>query len=1092
MDDLAPGGKENEKKSKHRFMNKLFKEKEKPSAAEIEGNVNDFLHGPSTDKLPPMPTPAGQSNPPPLTRLDTSSARRWPTAAEINSIGKQRRHSASPKRSRKGRMVRFTNDRPELIGEGGDEATTPVTEIGIRRRAHTHPAVGHQAEQNQHLQDQVPQDSGFQSYGAIPPSMERAREQDPFQPGPLRRTVTGFTSIHDQNHSTDSLVRSVHSSLNNPSPTSPEGKNDAYDPTSFAARVRAEMRSGEGKALVQAATTSPIVNIRPGSAEDQEGEITPQLKELRTNTIRNSFISPASTNSIPASLHPGEAPKSPVLSQRSITDSPGTLSRTSTLQDAALAVADDALLDFSRRVNHLFALFRLSTEALKPLTQCSFEELTRIALWWFLKGRMNLEATVRDRPTSPESQRRRLHVLQQAHADLAKSLWIAQVVTGQHPEVVDRFAAEEADPSVAAVLDSRQAIISNLRKLSMSMKRNGFLPPDRNDTPLPQGLDNSIWNPEEGNRSLLTFQRQSSLIVPEAFPIGDTSQAFHFARFFADGILEEDAAAQHYRCPVLISLVRRQDEKELSAIVASQDGGLKLCISADGMRGPTWDDVVWQQKSNSLKVELPRGFALRINCSEQDFRMIWATYDYQAKVHASLEQRRNEALVFEAVLKTFQYIDPSPDSRFPKEPLHSCRFRLFEKNKIDKGAAAARTLHQGFRLAMNTHSKTKNVRGIDESLMPNVPIQFGFLRGESGHPAMLLKIATSRSNYKMIMTFEDSAQRSRLHQLITGTALGHGEDVVAEAPMKAFSLTSASSDAKDMNCLKTLDWKGFRVINADEGDLESNKTVLSDHLRMALDFKTGSLTDRISVGTGELKMRLDVKSSKQLKVFREPQEDITLSVIESQVSHELPLELAELLDTVARSHTVRTYLFPGLQDLHLFQAALTGFVVHYDGMAASFNIARRRMVVPIYKKWDASSTRLQVVKREKVVQLLAFFEGFSHGDCMSMPLKSTDIFETSGKSGKYALRIVDAKFPLPKARKQGEDVKDHEFVCLDVPEYPGEHDDITIIFDTESGMFHVYTSRCSAYSHQHAERDKFVHTLPAPAKVASRMGSVRR
>jgi hypothetical protein len=74
---------------------------------------------------------------------------------------------------------------------------------------------------------------------------------------------------------------------------------------------------------------------------------------------------------------------------------------------------------------------------------------------------------------------------------------------------------------------------------------------------------------------------------------------------------------------------------------------------------------------------------------------------------------------------------------------------------------------------------------------------------------------------------------------------------------------------------------------------------------------------------------------------------------------------------------------------------------------------------------------------------------------MSFPLKSTDIFETSGKTGKYTLRIVDCKFAMPKARPHGEDntvVSDHEFVCLDVPEYPGEHDDITIVFETESGM----------------------------------------
>lgn len=90
------------------------------------------------------------------------------------------------------------------------------------------------------------------------------------------------------------------------------------------------------------------------------------------------------------------------------------------------------------------------------------------------------------------------------------------------------------------------------------------------------------------------------------------------------------------------------------------------------------------------------------------------------------------------------------------------------------------------------------------------------------------------------------------------------------------------------------------------------------------------------------------------------------------------------------------------------------------------------MVVPIYKKWDAAITRLQLVQKEKVVQLLAFFENFSHGDCMGFTLKSTDTFESSNKSGKFSLRIVDAKFAMPKPRVDGHSTLDSGFVNLDV------------------------------------------------------------
>ena len=70
---------------------------------------------------------------------------------------------------------------------------------------------------------------------------------------------------------------------------------------------------------------------------------------------------------------------------------------------------------------------------------------------------------------------------------------------------------------------------------------------------------------------------------------------------------------------------------------------------------------------------------------------------------------------------------------------------------------------------------------------------------------------------------------------------------------------------------------------------------------------------------------------------------------------------------------------------------------------------------------------------------------------MNFVLKATDVFETSTKSGEYFLRIVDAKFALPK---QNDDLT-REFVCLDMPEYPGEHDDITIGFHNEHGKYRL-------------------------------------
>lgn len=123
----------------------------------------------------------------------------------------------------------------------------------------------------------------------------------------------------------------------------------------------------------------------------------------------------------------------------------------------------------------------------------------------------------------------------------------------------------------------------------------------------------------------------------------------------------------------------------------------------------------------------------------------------------------------------------------------------------------------------------------------------------------------------------------------------------------------------------------------------------------------------------------------------------------------------------------------------------------YRSTVNNLGISRRRMVVPMYRRWEASFARLQIIQRDTVIQLLVFFKDFPHGTCMNFVLKTTDQFESLSKSvaksEQYYIRIVDAKFALPK--KETEPGSD--FVCLDTPEYPSEHDDITIGFDSEAG-----------------------------------------
>lgn len=112
------------------------------------------------------------------------------------------------------------------------------------------------------------------------------------------------------------------------------------------------------------------------------------------------------------------------------------------------------------------------------------------------------------------------------------------------------------------------------------------------------------------------------------------------------------------------------------------------------------------------------------------------------------------------------------------------------------------------------------------------------------------------------------------------------------------------------------------------------------------------------------------------------------------------------------------------------------------------------MVVPIYKKWEAQSVRVQIVSRDGAHQLVAFFDGFSHAEAMNFSIKSMDVFEKIDKRGEWALRLVDAKFALAGGKgegREGKGVVKSRFACLDLLEYAGEHDDITIGFGTKEG-----------------------------------------
>lgn len=161
------------------------------------------------------------------------------------------------------------------------------------------------------------------------------------------------------------------------------------------------------------------------------------------------------------------------------------------------------------------------------------------------------------------------------------------------------------------------------------------------------------------------------------------------------------------------------------------------------------------------------------------------------------------------------------------------------------------------------------------------------------------------------------------------------------------------------------------------------------------------------------------------------------------------------------------------------------------------------MVVPIYKQWTANTIRIQIVEQDNIIQLLAFFEEFSHADAMNFQLKPQDEFQKKDKDGKASVRLVDCKFALPVEERKGEGKMGKEegrltgwagmkrrFVCLDQIEYPGEHDDMLITFDNSESEYTLSSSRQRRDANLFPARDKFAEALPSA--TVSRKFTVRR
>lgn len=849
---------------------------------------------------------------------ESSRHRSPPSPAAAVPVGS----NLAKKRPRKrGLRVIFCNKTPDIIGEGGDESEVPTKDMISRYRtrakasAPVYSGAGPDSfaapsTLKRSLTGYTPPSLAIQRSNASdttadqpwkPPLMQNAQDSD-FLLSIAPDSKASRLSLREDDDP-NSLARRVQRQMRAEEGKAFQNRKDDVINTS----VEHESESDEPRSPASQSS----VNNMPGLEQTQSANsstglsfwssvlasLPEQNKDDNGSRQENQPVEPL-PSSPPATALPRQTPPPPYVKTRApeapnhsreesrsslrghqSQDSRDSSTSKPTLRSLANVVNDSAVAGFTAYVAQYENVFSMAAENMKPTRETSLSEWVRASAWWFLSGRSELESAMRSArsssgggaPQSPSTNQ-----LQQAAVNLAKSWWINQRIIPQHPDlhrfgnvstdVMVTLSRTAGDRRTAELLGHHQGVISNLRALSMSMKRNNILPSEHSaQAAIAQGVDTTIWlkypffSPDVStvlsgmvSRSMLVENNAKIPNISEIMPTKDTETHFSYARMFVEVFVssgEDDS--QQYAIPCMISITRDRTAWDVIATITSQSELVNIVIQSDRKQGPTWADVSWHVRTCGMSVRLPRGFELDINFSQPDFKMIWKVVEYTRKVEESLEPEPGEKFIFEDILPVFQYFDKTSSGAFPPEPSPRCRVRLFERTVQITEGTGSREAHRGFRFVAVTSPKVKTLSSVCHHLGCGSPVLFGYLRGDNGAPALMLKVEEKGASFSMLLTFHDPEQRSRMHSLLMGVTPTIDEvKFVKDLQLRSYSMEPVGHQANGSPqgaAPIQFSASSATVINT-HPDQEAPLIVLSPYLRVFVNSNWGSVTDRINLG----------------------------------------------------------------------------------------------------------------------------------------------------------------------------------------------------------------------------------------------------
>ena len=1037
-------------------------------------NIDDFLHktSPKEDDPGDGPRPNSQSEDGVASVI----------VLNVLSLEEQHRinHPARKPPRLRGLSVAFSTEAPEIIGEGGDEASSPSIAISKhpKSRSNMKTSFDNARSKSHSKQDLSPlRDTG---------SVSKVMSLSPLSWSSKRITPTAAeerNTVHDgqqmaaKDSKTESKQESPRAVIVKESGQSLDlslnPRLGDFSPDITSAVQTRDLYISPVKPSCETPTISTTKSLPPNvDGKDPVGA------NARTMPAKMELEKPVSDMSIDCST-PGKENTEPTLSSAGQVMAPTTRA----LKTAARSPGSDALTDFSLRVYHLYQLFELGMNSLASKSDCSFDDWIRAAVWWFLRGRKELEEAVRTKSyniekTSQSVAREPTVELRQAYLDLAKAWWIVMEIvpndkdflelSGKTPMTTEAMAKRFGNCTKGEYAELYLRLKSCMRGLAVSMKRNDRLPPSSLEA---TRLNLSLWTgnsdaSQETEQSVLrkllqTAQDDAKGSLKHFHSIlGDTEEYFNYGSMFVDLQLRQDDGKDQGddQLHCVLTIMRKKGEFGLQARVSSQTGSFSFAITGNGASRPNWEDFRWHTRQHILSLKANDGKVIEFSFFEKDFKALWSAQEHSVKVQRSMDQAKCEQQLCMFRLQNFHHVSTPPNVSFPGEPLKDCTVRLFESWKESHEGMGMRQIHSGVRLHVTSPPNAKVLSYLTFSLDQESPILFSYMRGEAGAPALLLKLRSGQQDSKWVLTFQTREDRSLFHAYLDGTLMTNDESCSESIPLEAAAQSRPSSSASTVafsdNFLDSIPWQRLRVIarSTKGSSLAASQATLPPTLRIWAECPFGSLVDRIDVGPGALTMSLNIEAQTELRLRWPEQGDSTVSFSNGQLTKDQVDALRKCLQNQNVSAGVamqksRTYRFSLLEDLHRFQVWVTGHRPVFDGLAAGFSVSRRRMVVPLYKRLESTLTRLQVLTQGKITQLLAFFKDLPLGTCMCFVLKSTDKYESFSRSGQFYVRMVDAKFALPRSTEED----NHDFIALDTPEYATEHDDILIAFDTEEG-----------------------------------------